>query len=85
MKKTAILTFVLLLVCILAFACGEKEESTGTDSVSTVPAGSETEGSDVSVTFKVAVESGEGFVRMALVQTADTMRRVAAQVRLMLH
>ena len=61
MKKTAILTFVLLLVCILAFACGEKEESTGTDSVSTVPAGSETEGSDVSVTFKVAVESGEGF------------------------
>lgn len=30
-------------------------------------------------------QSGEGFVRMALVQTADIMRQVAAQVRLTLH
>lgn len=30
-------------------------------------------------------QSGEGFVRMALVQTADVMRQVAAQVRLTLH
>ena len=26
-------------------------------------------------------KSGEGFVRMALVQTADTMRKVAAQIK----
>ena len=30
-------------------------------------------------------QSGEGFVRMALVQTADVMQKVAAQVRLTLH
>ncbi|MBO4217087.1 MAG: leucine-rich repeat protein [Clostridia bacterium] len=54
MKKTVILLIVLTLVCALSFACGDSGEAKTDDT------GNQT-GSDSAVTFRVAVESGEGF------------------------
>ena len=67
MKKTAILILSLLLIfiCLIAVSCAE-EEPAATVSGSETDAASDTDSSSAgasspTVTFKVAVESGEGF------------------------